>query len=110
MNKLTPSRRAPIVRQGLQQPASKRPLWSLREGWNEFRWLADATGRLYGQVPHHFGVGPFGRGLVCGNYANLACYPCESITLLRQSVSLKDRQLAQRMQPVVRIFLNVLDL
>jgi hypothetical protein len=106
------SRRRRLARQRRHQqpPPPKRPLWSFREGGNEFRWLPDATGRLYEEVLHHFGVGPFERGLVCGGYANLACYPCESITSLRQSTSLRDRQLAQRMQPVMRIFINVVDL
>jgi hypothetical protein len=106
------SRRRRLARRRLnqQQPASKRPLWSFREGWNAFRWLADDAGRLFEEVPHHFSVGPFDRGLVCGDYANLACYLCDYITLLRQRASLRDRQLAQRMQAVVRIFLNVLDL
>jgi hypothetical protein len=110
MNPLTPSRRVRRMRRRLQQPAAKRPLWSFREGWNDFRWLADATGRLYEAVPHHFGVGPFNRGFVCSDYANLACYLCEYLRQLRQSTSLRDRQLAQRLQRVVRIFLNVLDL
>ena len=42
--------------------------------------------------------------------AIIPCYPCDHIMQLRQSLSLRDRQLAQRMQPVVRIFMNVLDL
>jgi hypothetical protein len=111
---ISPSRRARIVRRRLNQPqpASKRPLWSLQEGWNEFRWLPawENTNQCYIEVPHHFGVGPLKRGLVCGTYRITPCYPCEYITYLRLSASLRDRQLAQRMQPVVRIFMNVLDL
>jgi hypothetical protein len=110
MHQVTPSQRAPIVRPRRQQPASKRPLWSFREGWNAFRWQADAAGRWYEEVPHHFGVGPFERGLVCRAYANRTCYLCELITPLQQRTALRDRQLAQRLQPVLRIFLNVLDL
>lgn len=115
MKKLTiPSRRAVIMRRRLNQQrhGSKRPLWSFQEGWNEFRWLPpwENTGRYYEAVPHHFGVGPLKRGLVCRDYAKMACYPCDHIMQLRQSLSPRDRQLAQRMQPVVRIFMNVLDL
>jgi hypothetical protein len=61
-------------------------------------------------VPHHFGVGPLKRGLVCGNYRITPCYPCKYMTQLRQSASPRDWQLAHRMQPVVRMFMNVLDL
>jgi hypothetical protein len=61
-------------------------------------------------VPHHFGVGPLDRGLVCGDYANLRCHPCDRIRQLRQSASPKDWELARRLRPVVRIFLHVLDL
>jgi hypothetical protein len=115
MKKLTiPSRRAVIMRRRLnqQQHGSKRPLWSFQEGWNEFQWLPpwENTGRYYEAVRHHFGVGPLKRGLVCRDYAKMACYLCDHIMQLRQSLSPRDRQLAQRMRPVVRIFMNVLDL
>ena len=110
----TASRRARIIHQRLNRrsQAFKRPLWSFQEGWNEFRWLPpwENTNQCYIEVPHHFGVGPLKRGLVCGDYRITPCYPCEYMTQLRQSGSLRDWQLAQRLRPVVRIFMNVLDL
>jgi hypothetical protein len=89
----------------------KRPFCSPAEGWTAYRLLPGENGaQCYIEVPHHFGVGPLNRGLVCGDYANLRCHPCDRMRQLQQSASPKDWELARRLRPVVRIFLHVLDL
>jgi hypothetical protein len=94
-----------------QRHVPKRPFCSPAEGWNEYRILPGENGdQCYIEVPHHFGVGPLNRGLVCSDYANMRCHPCDRRGQLRQSASRKDWWAAERLRPVVRIFLNVLDL
>jgi hypothetical protein len=89
----------------------KRPFCSPAEGWTAYRLLPGENGaQCYIEVPHHFGVGPLDRGLVCSAYANLRCHLCDRRGRLRQSASHKDWWAAERLRPVVRIFLNVLDL
>lgn len=90
----------------------KWPFWSFREGWNNCRWLPawENTDRSYEEVPHHFGVGPLARGLVCGDYRTMPCGLRELVAQLRASPHLGDQQAARRLHRVVRVFMNELDL
>jgi hypothetical protein len=90
----------------------KRLFWSFREGWNNGWWLPawEHTARSYEEVPHHFGVCPLARGLVCGDYRHMPCVLRELVSQLRASPHLGDQQAARLLHRVVRVFMNVLDL
>jgi hypothetical protein len=94
-----------------RRPGPKRPFCSPAEGSNPYRILPGKHGEpCFLEVPHHFGVGPLNRGLVCGDYLKTRCHPCDRMRQLRQSAPRKDCWAAERLRPVVRIFFNVLDL
>jgi hypothetical protein len=101
------------VRQRLARPRHtvKRPFCSPAEGWTPYRILPGLNGDpCYIEVPHHFGDGPLGRGLVCGGYTHTRCCPCDRMRQLRQSALRKDWWAAGCLRPIVRIFRHVLDL
>jgi hypothetical protein len=89
----------------------QRPVWSLEVGENIIRVLPpyDEKGYVYEKIPHHWGVGPNGRGVICRRYAGKRCFICEMIEQLWRSGSAADWELAQRMDPDLRYFYNVID-
>jgi hypothetical protein len=89
----------------------QRRVWSLEVGENILRILPpyDNKGYVYEKIPHHWGVGPDERGIICRSYIGKRCFICVMIDRLWRSGLEADREIAKRMALNVRFFFNVID-
>jgi hypothetical protein len=89
----------------------QRPVWSLDPGENIIRILPpyNKSGLVYEEIPHHWGVGPDKRGVICRRYIGKRCFICDMIERLWRSGSAVDRALAERMAVNLRYFFNVVN-